>query len=208
VPVRYAVGMPKFYRRGSVARCCTLLLAAQSAPCAGSGAAFELDPEHTTVAFLVAHIGYAKVLGQFGSVEGSYRFDGESGELTDVSVVVQTASVNTQHGARDKHVKSGDFLNAERFPRMTFTATGARRTGEGTYEVAGELELLGRSRPLILHATLNKSAEYPIGDRAYVMGVSARGTLKRSDFGMTYAVDNGWVADEVEIVVEFEARRR
>ena len=188
--------------------CAALWLAAVRTPSAETGAAtFQLDPEHTTVAFLVPHIGYAKVLGQFGSVEGSYVFDAATSELSAVRVVVQTASVSTNHAARDRHVKSGDFLNAEKFPRMTFTAASARRTGEHTFDVEGELELLGKPHPLTLHATVNKSADYPIGDKAYVMGVSARGFLKRSDYGMTYAVDNGWVADDVEIVVEFEARK-
>ena len=90
---------------------------------------------------------------------------------------------------------------------MTFTADGARRTGERTFAVTGELTLLGTTRPLTLEATLNKSAPYPIGDRAEVMGVSARGTLKRSEFGMTYGVADDLVGDEVEIVIEIEARR-
>jgi polyisoprenoid-binding protein YceI len=59
-----------------------------------------------------------------------------------------------------------------------------------------------------LQATLNKSAEYPIGDRAHVLGVSARGRLLRSEYGMSYGIANGLVGDEVEIIVEIEARRR
>jgi polyisoprenoid-binding protein YceI len=105
-------------------------------------------------------------------------------------------------------LRSDDFLDANAFPQMRFTAVTARRTGERTYEVAGELELRGQSRPLTLIATWNKSEAYPFGGSPYVMGVSARGTLKRSAFGMSYAVDNGWVGDDVEIIVEFEARRR
>ncbi len=69
-------------------------------------------------------------------------------------------------------------------------------------------ELRGVVKPLILLATLNKSAAYPIGDKAHVMGVSVRGALKRSDFGMTYSVENGWVGDTVELIIELEARRQ
>jgi polyisoprenoid-binding protein YceI len=90
---------------------------------------------------------------------------------------------------------------------MTFTAASATRTGERTFDVTGELTLLGRTRPLTLRATVNKSAPYPIGDRAEVMGVSARGRLTRSDFGMTYGVADNLVGDEVEILIEVEARR-
>jgi polyisoprenoid-binding protein YceI len=174
---------------------------------AAEPARYELDPAHTTVAFLVEHIGYARTLGQFLRASGSYRFDDESGELSAVRVVVETDSVDTHHEARDRHLQSGDFLDVQAHPEMTFMADGARRTGERTFTVTGELTLLGQTRPLTLEATLNKSAPYPIGDRAEVMGVSARGTLKRSDFGMTYGVADNLVGDEVEIVVEIEARR-
>jgi polyisoprenoid-binding protein YceI len=74
--------------------------------------------------------------------------------------------------------------------------------------VTGELALLGTRRPLTLEATVNKSAPYPFGDRADVIGVSARGSFKRSEFGMAYGVADNLVGDDVEIVIEFEARRR
>jgi polyisoprenoid-binding protein YceI len=169
---------------------------------------YELDAAHTTVAFLVEHIGYAKTLGQFLRASGGYTFDDDAGTLSSVRVVVATDSVDTHHEARDRHLNSGDFLDSAAHPAMTFTAEGAQRTGEHTFAVAGELTLLGTTRPLTLQATVNKAAPYPIGDRAEVMGVSARGSLKRSEFGMTYGVADGLVGDEVEIVIELEARRQ
>ncbi len=170
-------------------------------------ARYELDPAHTTVAFFVKHIGYAKTLGQFVRVSGGYTFDDESGTLSSVRVVVATDSVDTHHEARDRHLKSDEFLDSATHPEMTFTAAGARRTGEHTFAVAGELTLLGATRPLTLEATVNKAAPYPIGDAAEVMGVSARGSLKRSEFGMTYGVADDLVGDAVEILIELEARR-
>jgi polyisoprenoid-binding protein YceI len=169
-------------------------------------ARFELDPAHTTVALLVEHIGYAKTLGQFLRASGGYTFDEETGTLSSLRVVVETDSIDTHHEARDRHLKSGDFLDTASHPEMTFTAEGAQRTGDDTFAVTGELTLLGATRPLTLEATLNKRAPYPIGDRAEVMGVSARGTLKRSEFGMTYGVADNLVGDEVEIIIEIEAR--
>jgi polyisoprenoid-binding protein YceI len=88
-----------------------------------------------------------------------------------------------------------------------FTAAGAKRTGERTFEIPGQLELLGRSQPLTLAATWNKSGPSPI-EKSYVMGVSARGSFKRSSHGMNYAVSNGWVGDEVPLIIEFEAKRK
>ena len=174
---------------------------------AAEPARYELDAAHTTVAFLVEHIGYAKTLGQFRRASGGYTFDADSGALSALRVVVATDSVDTHHEARDGHLKSGDFLDTRSHPEMTFMADSARRTGERTFTVTGELTLLGTTRPLTLEATLNKSAPYPIGDRAEVMGVSARGMLKRSEFGMAYGVEGGLVGDAVEIIIEIEARQ-
>jgi len=178
-----------------------------AAPAAAEPARYELDPAHLTVAFLVAHIGYAKVLGAFRTASGEFTFDEATGALSAVRVVVATNSVDTAHEDRDRHLKSGDFLDNGKHPQMIFTAAGAERTGERTFRIAGELELNGVRQPLALDATWNKSAPYPIGDRALVVGVSARATLKRSSFGMSYGVDNGLVGDDVEIIVELEARR-
>jgi len=171
-------------------------------------ARYEIDPAHTVVAFLVEHIGFARVLGSFADVEGSYTFDEATGALSDVLVTVVTGSVVSHDEDRDEHVKSGDFLDTRAHPEMTFRATGARRVGDREFELTGELTLLGVTRPLTLEATWNKSGDYPIGRNAYAMGVSARGVLQRADFGMDYAVANGWVGDEVEVIIEFEAQRR
>jgi len=174
-------------------------------------ARYELDPEHLTVAFLVDHIGYAKTLGQLRKASGSFRYDEASGALSELRVVVETASVDSGHAKRDGHLRGRDFLDVERFPTMTFTARGAQRVGASGYRIEGELELLGKRRPLVLEAQLNKHAQYPLGPplmKPTVAGASARGRLRRSDFGMSYGVADGLVGDEVELIVELEARRQ
>lgn len=183
----------------------------------GTGAAmaqpqrYEIDPDHLSLGFLVDHIGYAKVLGMFRSARGSYRFDEATGALSDVRIEVDTASVFSNQRKRDDHLKGPDFLNSGEFPRMVFTASSARRTADRQYEITGQLELLGKTQPLTLQATWNKSAESPLGGfgrKPYVMGVSARGSFKRSAYGMNYAVSNGWVGDTVDLIIEFEAVRQ
>ncbi|HEY0940108.1 MAG TPA: YceI family protein [Steroidobacter sp.] len=171
---------------------------------------YDLDPEHLTIGFLVRHLGYADILGFFRKASGSYTFDEATRTLSDVRVVVDTDSVFTGHDKRDKHLRGRDFLDASRAPRMTFTASSATWTGDKTFKLNGELELLGQRRPLQLTGTLNKSGPYPIGDgpsKPYVMGVSLRGTVKRSEWGMNYGVANGWVGDDVHVIIEFEARQ-
>lgn len=185
--------------------------AASPAAARAEAASYALDPEHLTVAFLVEHIGYARTLGVFRKASGSFRYDEASGALTDLRVVIETASVDSGHARRDEHLRGRDFLDAPRFPTMTFTARTARRIGERGYRIEGELELLGQRRPLVLEATLNKHERYPLGPplaKPMVLGASARGHLRRSEFGMSYGVANGLVGDDIELLVELEARRQ
>ena len=180
---------------------------AWTAPARAEPAHFELDPNHITVAFMVDHLGYAKVLGMFRAARGSYDFDEATGALAKLRIEVDTQSVFSNYAKRDQHLKSADFLNTAQFPRMVFTADSARRTGERTFEIAGQLELVGKMQPLTLTATWNKSEPSPI-DKVYTMGVSARGSFKRSSHGMNYGVANEWVGDEVPLIIEFEAQRK
>jgi polyisoprenoid-binding protein YceI len=203
------------YQKGLLALFWVCLVATSpwilSSPAHAQTARYELDPEHTTVAFLVDHIGYAKVLGMFRAVQGSYRFDEAAVALSEVRIEVDTASVFSNLRSRDDHLKGPDFLNSGQFPKMVFTSKGAQRTGERSFDIAGELELLGKKQPLTLQATWNKSAVSPLGPfgrKPYVMGVSARGSFKRSAFGMNYAVANGWVGDDIPLIIEFEAIRK
>lgn len=186
----------------------TLGLAATSVASRAAPADYVLDPDHLSISFLVDHIGYAKVLGMFREASGSYTFDEATGELSKLRVVVKTESVFTNHRKRDDHLRSADFLNSAEFPEMVFTADRARRLGEHDFEIEGQLTLLGKTQPLTLRTTWNKSDIYPFGGKPYVMGVSARGSFKRSAHGMNYSVANSWVGDTVELILEFEARRQ
>jgi polyisoprenoid-binding protein YceI len=206
--------LPSSWRnvRTFVAGAAAAALLALAAPTSATAqpARFEIDPEHLSIGFLVSHIGYQRVLGMFRAGKGSYLYDEKTGQLSDVRIEVETASVFSNNRERDNHLKGPDFLNSKEFPRMVFTAPSATRGAQDEFDIQGQLELIGRSLPLTLKAKMNKLSEYELGtfSRPYVMGVSARGTFKRSPYGMTYGVDNGWVGDEVEMIIEFEAHRK
>lgn len=170
-------------------------------------ARYELDPAHTTIAFLVDHVGYAKTLGLFAETSGEFVYDLDAQALSDVRVTVSTESLETLHDARDAHVRSGDFLDVEAHPEMVFTATGGTPTGDATGIVEGELTLLGRTLPLALEVTLNKAEAYPFGHGRFTLGLTARGSLTRSEWGMDYGVADGLVGDEVTLIIETEAMR-
>ncbi len=183
-----------------------LVIAFTLRPAAAEPVTYKLDPEHLTVAFLVDHIGYAKTLGIFREVSGSFVFDDETDTVSDVEVVVRTASVDTFHERRDDHVRSSDFLNVEQFPQMVFSNLQAETDGPDSGRVTGDLTLLGVTKPVELTVVRNKSAPYPFGaNPPNTLGLSLRGQINRSDFGMTYGVGNGLVGDTVELIIEVEA---
>ena len=174
---------------------------------------YVIDPAHFSIAMSVRHIGYFDLIGLFTEGAGSFAFDEEKPEVSDIRITVRTASFESGHKKRDEHVRSADFLNAKEFPEMVFAGKSSEKTGARTGRIHGDLTLRGVTRPLTLDVTWVKSGEYPIGGglfggKPYVTGINARGTLKRSDFGMTYAVDNGLVGDEVTLILGFEARRQ
>ena len=168
---------------------------------------YELDPEHTLVGFLVEHVGYAKIFGQFETVDGSFCFDEQTLTLSDLRVVMDARSITTLHRARDRHLRDTDFLNVRKFPEIEFVGTSSTPAGDRQGIVTGDLTILGRTLPLTLDVTWNKSDSYPFGDKHYAIGISARGGLKRSAFGMTYGVADNLVGDDLEILIEFEAKR-
>jgi len=170
---------------------------------------YIIDKSHFSVGFLVEHVGYAKTLGMFRDIDGSYSHDIENNKINDINIVIKTASVFTNHDKRDQHLASPDFLDVDKFPEMIFTATDVDIQKNET-TITGELTLLGITKPLTLIGKINKVGKYPFGGiiKPYVMGISARGTIKRSEHGMNYALKDNLVGDEINLIIEFEARRQ
>ncbi|MEO0370241.1 MAG: YceI family protein, partial [Pseudomonadota bacterium] len=120
-----------------------LAAAAFATPALADKALYQLDDTHTAIYFTVDHIGYAKTLGIFTGLEGSFMYDLETQELSDVNVTIQAASVNTFHEARDGHVRNKDFLHVEDHPTITFTASEGAPEGDTNGTVTGDLTILG-----------------------------------------------------------------
>ena len=164
--------------------------------------AYKLDPAHTAVVFIVDHLGFSKAVGSFNTVAGELSFDKDAADKSSLSVTIDTASVDTNHAKRDEHLKSPDFFNVKEFPKMTFKSTKIEKTGDKTGKLHGDLTLLGVTKPVVLDVTFNKDGVSP-ASKLDTVGFSARGTIKRSDFGMKYGVPN--IGDDIQIIIESEA---
>jgi len=168
---------------------------------------WEIDPEHFSIAFEIDHMGFQRQIGLFRDASGRFRFDPETEELVDGRVEIVAASVFTDHDERDGHVRGEDFLDAEDHPDIVFEATAFEPAENGSGTLSGELTMLGKTHPVELQARINKRASYPFGHGKETLGISARTTIKRSRWGMDYAVSNNLVGDEVALRFEFEAIR-
>jgi polyisoprenoid-binding protein YceI len=170
---------------------------------------YIIDKSHFSIGFLVEHVGYAKTLGMFRDIDGSYIHDVKNKKINDINIIINTDSVFTNDEKRDEHLKSPDFLHVDKYPEMVFKATDIKINNDETI-INGNLTLLGITKPLVLTGKINKIGKYPFGGiiKPYVMGISAKGTIKRSDHAMMYAIKDNLVGDEIELIIEFEARRQ
>ena len=170
---------------------------------------YIIDKSHFSIGFLVEHVGYAKTLGMFRDIDGSYIHDVKNKKINDINIIINTDSVFTNDEKRDEHLKSPDFLHVDKYPEMVFKATDIKINNDETI-INGNLTLLGITKPLVLTGKINKIGKYPFGGiiKPYVMGISAKGTIKRSDHAMMYAIKDNLVGDEIDLIIEFEARRQ
>lgn len=163
---------------------------------------YKIDPAHTAVAFIVNHVGFSNVIGRFNTVGGDVSFDKDAVEKSAVTVTIDTTSVDTNHAKRDEHLRSPDFFNAKEFPKMTFKSTKIEKTGDKTGKLHGDLTLLGVTKPVVLDVTFNKDGVSP-ASKLETAGFSARGTVKRTDFGMKYGAPA--IGDDIQLLIEIEA---
>jgi polyisoprenoid-binding protein YceI len=187
--------------------CLVMIGGLVSGPARAEMARYVIDPEHFSILFAASHIGYKQQLGMCLEGSGSFGFDETTNEVADLVVEIDARSVFTNHQARDNHLRSGDFLDAEAHPMIRFVMTEAEPLSDSHGIITGDLTWRGVTLPVTLDVRLNKIGAYPWGSN-YVVGVSAETVIERSDFGSTYALEGGLVGDEVALTFEIEAIRQ
>jgi polyisoprenoid-binding protein YceI len=144
---------------------------------------FAADPVHSNVGFSVRHMMIARVRGRFTEFSGTLVVAEDPLQST-LEVEVDVASIDTRNEDREAHLRSADFLDVEKYPKMTYRSTGVTRVGDTSLRVDGELDLHGVTRPLALDASFEGVATDPWGGQR--VGFSATGELNREDFGLTW----------------------
>lgn len=182
-----------------------LLALALSAPLQFAAAAerWDFDRAHTQVLFTVSHLGFTEMTGQFRDFSGELMLDQENLTNSSVTARINTSSIDMNFERLDAHLKNKDFFDVENHAEMVFTSSRVEKVADDRLTVHGELSLLGKSKPVSLDVRINKLGNHPMSGNPYG-GFTATGSIKRSDWGMTYGVPN--VGDEIGIRINLEAK--
>ena len=161
---------------------------------------YVLDKDHTYAFFKVMHMDRGKLTGVFRDVKGTMEIDGD--KVRNIDVVISTDSVDTFNEARDAHLKSPDYFNAKRYPRMTFKSRKVRKTSDGNYEIEGDLSIHGKTKRVTASATRGSTGKDPFG--GYRTGGNVSFEINRRDFGITH-MPNELVGDVIKVDLYWEA---
>ncbi|HEX6500988.1 MAG TPA: YceI family protein [Micromonosporaceae bacterium] len=170
---------------------------------------FSIDPAHTRVGFVARHLMVNKVRGAFTDVSGEITV-AEDPLASSVTATIQAASIDTGVADRDAHLRSGDFLEVEKYPTIEFRATGIGSFSGTEFVLPGELSIRGVTRPVELRVEFEGTAVSPWGQE--VFGFSASTEIDREEFGLTWnqALETGGVlvGRKVKIEIDGEAVRK
>ncbi len=161
---------------------------------------YTLDPTHTYVHFAVSHLGFSTMHGRFDQTSGQFSID-FSAETASVKAVIEASSISTGMKKRDDHLRSPDFFNTIEFPKISYQSTQIKFNDHVPAVIEGELTLLGVTKPVTLTITAFKCGTNPMNKKE-MCGIDAEGKLKRSDFGMNYALPG--VGDDLKLTIEAE----
>ena len=168
---------------------------------------WQIDPVHSDATFSVRHAMVATVRGQFKVLSGTLEIDEAHPENSLVEAQVETASIDTRDENRDAHLRTGDFFEAEKYPVITFKSTRVESAGGDHYHVLGILNLHGVEKEVTFDAEYSGQGKDPWGNTR--AGLSAKATISRKDFGMTFnaALETGGVlvSDAVKIEIDLSA---
>jgi len=168
---------------------------------------YTIDPAHSYAYFEVEHLGVSNQRGRFDRTSGKFTLD-HAAKSGSVELNIETASVSTGDNVKgsrprtlDDHLKTADFFNVAEFARMSFKSTGVKFVGDNPAEIAGNLTLLGVTKPVTLKVERWVCKDNPMSKKP-MCGGNASGSLKRTDFGMKYGVPA--IGDEIRLWVSVE----
>ncbi|KUO68971.1 MAG: hypothetical protein APF83_02190 [Lutibacter sp. BRH_c52] len=167
---------------------------------------WNIDPSHSSIRFAVDHMVISEVEGIFSKYEGSVIATKDDFSDAKINFIVDVNSVNTDNAKRDEHLRSTDFFETEKYPKMTFVSSSVTKTGTGKYNLKGKLTLHGVTKEIALVMTYGGTTKDPWGNTK--AGLKVTGVINRTDFGLKYnsVLEAGslMIGEEVAITAKVE----
>jgi len=167
---------------------------------------WNINGPHSAATFAVRHFGVSTVRGTFTKITGAVLIDDKDPANSSVDVTIDASTVNTQNEGRDKHLKSADFFDIEKFPAMTFKSKKVEKAGAGRLRVTGDFTLHGVTKEVVLDVE-GPTPPFNAGRQGIKRGASASTKVNRRDFGLVWgSVIEGTalVGDEISITIDLE----
>ncbi|QGG80475.1 hypothetical protein GH975_07760 [Litorivicinus lipolyticus] len=180
----------------------TLISAALLASSTAFAGDYKIDETHSVATFLISHLGFAKLPGRFNEMAGTYRH-ADDFSTVELSVTVNAASVDTNHGKRDEHLAGPDFFDSRQYPEITFVSTNYAGDAAGGV-LSGDLTMMGVTKTVAFDVVVEGEGDDPWGN--YRQGLTASTTLDRTEYGMNYGVPG--IPAEFDVVVYIEGVRQ
>ncbi len=159
---------------------------------------YSIEPNHTRVMFGVSHIGFTTYYGDFPGASGTLDLQAKNPDASKLDITVPVANVWTPSEKLTGELKSDQWLDASKYPDMTFKSSKIAKTGANTAKVMGDLTLHGVTKPVTLNVKFNAAGLNPL-DKKYTTGFEVTGKIKRSDFGVKTYVPV--IGDEVDLII-------
>ena len=166
---------------------------------------WKFDPYHTQVEFSAKHLGMMTVRGHFAEVTATGEIDVEHPEHSKIEASINTQSIRSHNETRDKDLRSSNFLEAEKYPTITFKSTKIEPAGKDRYSLTGDLTIKGNTKPVTLKVI--RYGEFNDPNMGHRIGYAAEGQINRKDFGMKFemVLDGKFiVSNEIQINIEGE----
>lgn len=165
--------------------------------------AVDIPGMHASINFKIQHLGYSWLTGRFDNFNGEFVYDKDNLANSRVNIEIKTASVNSNHAERDKHLRDKEFLNVKKFPKAMFKSTSISGTDKDM-QIKGDLTLNGVTKPIVIKAHKMGEGKDPWG--GYRAGFSGSTTLKLADFNITKNL--GPASTHVQLDLEVEGVRK
>jgi polyisoprenoid-binding protein YceI len=170
---------------------------------AASSYIIDTEGGHAFIQFRISHLGYSWLVGRFNRFSGKFVYDKNDPSVASISVLVETASIDSNHAERDKHLRDDDFLDVKRFPEARFVSRSYTEQEDGTGVLKGDLTLRGVTRSIDIEVAHVGAGSDPWG--GYRRGFTGRTRLVLADFGITKYL--GDAAKEMELILGIEGIR-